>query len=318
QEALDLVKRWGADLSAEITGFVQASRQAARRRKFRLALAGVGAVLSLPVIAGLVWAVMVWQGVRAVEADLAFVRVPAGCFQMGSPDTEAGRSSDEGPVHEVCLKAFDLGKFELTQAQWKRVMVHVDNPSSWKDGNMGGDDQHPVEMVSWDDAQLFLRLMTFFGSHRYRLPSEAEWEYAARAGTRTSRYWGDDVDQGCPYANMADLDIKDAGGNSSAFANCRDGYIVTSPVGSLKPNGFGLHDMIGNVWEWVEDCYKNSYEHAPADGSATTTKDCKARVDRGGSWSGYPRNLRAACRSNSAPGIRSLSIGFRVVRTVTP
>jgi hypothetical protein len=202
-EGLALCARWGSALPAEVTGFVTASRRAARRSR-RRRLAGVaGAVVALPVIVFLVWVSLVWWGVRAVEVEMAFVPIPAGCFQMGSPDTEAERAPDEGPMHEVCPKAFDLGKFEVTQAEWGQVMLHNRDPSQYKK-----DDRRPVESVSWNEAQTFIWLMNVFGRQHYRLPSEAEWEYAARAGTKTARYWGDRAEDGCDYENMADLSLK--------------------------------------------------------------------------------------------------------------
>ena len=310
QEALALVRRWGGgDLSAEIADFVHASRRAARRRRVKLALAGLGAVLSLPLAAAVVWAVMVVQGVRAVEAELEFVPVPAGCYQMGSPATEPGRYHDEGPVHEVCLKSFELGKFEVTQSQWLKVMVHVGNPSAFDESNFGGG-EHPVEMISWHEAKFFLRVMTLFGHHRYRLPSEAEWEYAARAGSGASRFWGDDIDKSCLYANVADLTLKEKSPDS-VIAGCRDGYRYTAPVGSFKPNGLGLYDMLGNVAEWVEDCYRDSYQAAPADGSAVT--GCNTRVVRGGSWFREPRDVCSASRYGASPETREDKVGFRIV-----
>jgi formylglycine-generating enzyme required for sulfatase activity len=227
---------------------------------------------------------------------------------MGSPSTEEGHLSDEGPVHEVCVPHFELGKFAITQAQWRRVMVHNPDPSQFK-----GDD-HPVEGVSWDDAQLFIRLMAFFGTRSYRLPSEAEREYATRAGTQTVRYWGDSADDSCAYANIADQTFKGTFPDYPAVA-CSDGHVYTSRTGSFKPNAFGLYDMIGNVWEWVEDCFVDYEKIAPAEGSIVTSDDCPRRVLRGASWFSNANNARAAQRGRNVPSVRSNLIGFRLART---
>jgi formylglycine-generating enzyme required for sulfatase activity len=310
-QARALVTRWGAELPGEIIEFVAASRRAARRRRWRLAMMASAAVIALPVIAGIVWVWTVWQGVRAVEESMAFVAIPAGCFDMGSPDSEAGRNPNEGPVHHVCPKAFDLGEYEVTQEQWRRVMVFPNNPDP---SYFKGDTRRPVENVSWNDAQAFVGLMSFFGRHHYRLPSEAEWEYAARGGTTTMRYWGDRIEDGCSYENIADLSLKKALPDAMGV-NCDDGYAPPAPVGSFKPNPFGLHDMLGNVAEWTADCYVNSYSNAPTDGSAVIAGTCPARVARGGSWQSFARITRAAYRDVNAPVNHALNIGFRLART---
>ena len=139
--------------------------------------------VALPVIAGLVWTAAVWWGVRQVETEMTFVSIAAGCFAMGSPDSEVVRDQNEGPVHKVCLQNFQLGRFEVTQGQWRRVMVFPNNPYP---SDFAGSDQFPVNRVSWNEAQRFVRLMSLFGRYKYHLPSEAQYEYAARAGTTTS------------------------------------------------------------------------------------------------------------------------------------
>jgi formylglycine-generating enzyme required for sulfatase activity len=314
-EGLALCARWGAALPAEVTAFVAASRRAARRNRQRRFAGIAGAIVALPVIAVLVWAGLVFRGVRTVEAEMEFVRIPPPgadpCFQMGSPDTETERHPNEGPVHEVCPKPFDLGKFEVTQAQWRQVMIHNRDPSQYTG------DRRPVESVSWNEAQTFIWLMNAFGRRHYRLPSEGEWEYAARAGTKRARYWGDRAEDGCDYENMADLSLKKASPDS-VVANCDDHQPVAAPVGLFKPNPWGLYDILGNVAEWVEDCYTANYDDAPKKGIVVTTDDCSGRVVRGGSWLNFPRYLRAADRFDYTPDYRSNDIGFRVARTVAP
>jgi len=321
-EGLALCARWGAALPAEVTAFVTASRRAARRDRQRRLATIAGAVLALPVIALFVWTGLTVWGVRAVEAEMEFVPIPAGCFQMGSPDTETERYPDEGPIRKVCLAAFELGKFEVTRQQWRQVMILNPDPSRFKGTELQEEDKDkaarlPVESVSWNDVWWFVHLMSFFGRHHYRLPSEAEWEYAARAGTKTARYWGEHAEDGCAYEKTADLTLR---GLVAEVLNvdCRYRNLGTSPVGSFKPNDWGLHDMLGNVTEWVEDCYAANYENAPKDGSAVTIVDCSRRVVRGGSWDGDPRILRAASRGASTPVNGAIYLGFRVARSVTP
>ena len=218
-------------------------------------------------------------------AGMEFVRVPAGEFLMGSTSEEA--DSDEQPVTRVRIsRAFELGKHEVTQAEWEAVMGS--NPSSFDE--CGGD--CPVERVSWDDVQEFIgRLNTLEGEARYRLPTEAEWEYAARAGTGGDRY-GEDLDA-----------IAWHRGNSGGG---------THPVGQKAPNAWGLHDMLGNVWEWVQDWY------GPYPGGSVTDPQGpaagSARVSRGGSWLSGARNCRASIRDGITPGIRDFNLGFRLLR----
>ncbi len=222
--------------------------------------------------------------VRAIERDM--VIIPAGRFEMGSNDG----LSDEKPVHTVLIKQFALSKHEVTQGQWRAVMGS--NPSHFKDC---GDDC-PVEYVSWDDAQDFVLKLSQLAGNTYRLPSEAEWEYACRAGGDDSYCGGNDL------GTLAWVD-----GNSGSR---------THRVGQKQANPFGLYDMTGNVWEWTQDCWNDSYRGAPADGSAWARGECGRRVERGGSWSNIPYLARAANRSRDPTGDRNLNVGFRGARTL--
>jgi formylglycine-generating enzyme required for sulfatase activity len=320
------LRRRAADVGRPERDFIAASRRAARWRRVRVWAPAPVAVGLLAVV----WAGFVWWGVRQVEAEWAmrgeFARIPAGCFQMGSPDGSNGtvaeprRYANEGPVHRVCIKAFDLAKFEVTQREWRWVMVGLAGfPNSPEPSRFKGDDQLPVEQVNWDEAQRFVRLISLFGQSRYRLPSESEYEYAARAGTTASRYWGDNIDDGCTYENIADRSLKKAMPEIvPVFADCNDGYAGTAPVGSFKPNPWGLYDMLGNVAAWTEDCYVDNYRTTPADGNPNTSESCFFRVVRGGSWSLNPPKVRAVDRDYFAPGTRLYNLGFRVARTVPP
>jgi formylglycine-generating enzyme required for sulfatase activity len=230
------------------------------------------------------------------------VVVPAGEFTMGSPATEKGRYDNEGPQHHVSIAApFAVSKFDVTFADWD-ACVSVEGCSQVSDSGFGRGSR-PVINVTWDDAQQYVAWFSTMTGRPYRLLSEAEWEYAARAGTTTAYSWGDEI-----------------GKNNTNCDGCGsqwDGK-QTSPVGSFKPNAFGLYDMAGNVWQWVQDCYYDTYADEPNDGSVRTGGDCNYRVVRGGSWGLYPRNLRSADRYWNSTGSRDSLAGFRVGRTLTP
>ena len=219
---------------------------------------------------------------------MEFVLIPAGTFQMGSNDSDA--YDDEKPVHTVRItQPFYLGKYEVTQGQWQAVMGS--NPSRFT-----GDPNRPVENVSWEDVQEFIRrLNSREGGATYRLPTEAEWEYAARAGTTTRWSFGDDASQLGRYAWYDG----NAGGQ-------------THPVGQLQPNPWGLYDMHGNVWEWVQDWYGKYASGTAVDPAGPSSGSL--RVDRGGSWVITARRCRSAHRNGVAPGLRDGYLGFRLLR----
>ncbi|MFQ5953752.1 MAG: formylglycine-generating enzyme family protein, partial [Kiloniellales bacterium] len=187
---------------------------------------------------------------------------------------------------------------------------------NWRDPGFPQDDRHPVVCVNWHDAKAYVRWLSRKTGHEYRLLSESEWEYATRAGTTTARHWGADPDGACSYANVNDRTSKSENDFYWPHHDCRDGYAKSAPVGSFRANGFGLHDMLGNVWEWVEDCYEESYDLTPRDGSAWTGGKCEGRVLRGGSWCYVPENVRSAYRNWTATHIRFVCYGFRVARTL--
>lgn len=236
------------------------------------------------------------------QMGMEFVYVPAGSFMMGSD-----RGVGEQPMHQVSFQqGFYIGRYEVTQAQWKLVMNN--NPSRFKGNN------YPVETVSWNDAQEFIRRLNARGDgFIYRLPSEAEWEYAARAGAATTYFWGDDANQACGYANVADQASK-----HNLKVKCRDEYVVTAPVGSFQPNAFGLYDVTGNVWEWCEDWYQENYSGASADGSAWLNGgEQKYRVLRGGSWDeGFVGVFRPVFRFRGTPDDRNSTYGLRLIAVI--
>jgi formylglycine-generating enzyme required for sulfatase activity len=228
------------------------------------------------------------------------VVVPKGEFLMGSPATEKDRTRAEGPQHKVTIPAnFAVSKFEATFDEWKacvdaRVCENISD-HHWGRGN------RPVINVGWDDAQQYATWLSGRTGRTYRLLSEAEWEYAARAGSTSAYPWGDTIGE----------DNANCDGCGSQWDNRQ-----TAPVGSFKPNAFGLHDMQGNVFEWVQDCATANYDDAPGDGSPITDNTCRSRILRGGSWSYSPSDLRSAARRPSPANDQSSSRGFRLARTL--
>lgn len=268
------------------------------------------------------------------------VVVPAGQFEMGSPSDEKHRDSDEGPVRTIThTKPFAIGKYEVTRTQfaafvnatdhsgsarcliWNGTQLAFHDTNSWLDPDNPRRENHPMVCVSWWDAVAYAEWLSETTGHIYRLPAEAEWEYAARSGTQTAYSFAGDEDNACAYANVSDLSAKVAVPAWNAV-NCDDGIgFSTAPVGSYLPNGFGLHDTIGNVWEWQADCYRDSFEGAPTDGSAWGNGGlCNAVLDRGGGFSNiFPGHLRTANRSKApSPDVAAYSLGFRLVRELDP
>ena len=232
------------------------------------------------------------------------VVIPAGSFRMGCLNDDGDCFDDEKPVRQVRIDApFALSAREVTFSEWDACVAAGGCDGDRPDDAGWGRGDRPVINVSWDDARSYVAWLSSQTGAEYRLPSEAEWEYAARAGTATKYSWGNEI--GSNRANCY-------GGE------CGDQWEYTAPGGSFAPNGFGLYDMHGNVREWVEDCWNDSYSGAPSDGSAWLRGDCAKRVLRGGSWLDEPGNLRAAYRDGYSTGNRDFNYGFRVARTLTP
>ena len=228
-----------------------------------------------------------------------FARIPAGSFRMG--DIQGGGYSDEKPVHRVRIKAFLLGKTEVTFAQWD-ACVAAGGCSRRPSDEGWGRGSRPVINVSWKDiTEQFIPWLNKVTGKRYRLPTEAEWEYAARAGSESKYSWGNSIGR-----NKANCD-----GCGSRWDDSK-----TAPVASFAANAFGLYDMHGNLWEWTQDCWNGSYKGAPSDGTAWLSGNCSRRVLRGGSWDSGPYNLRSANRYRYSAGVRFNDFGFRLSRTL--
>jgi formylglycine-generating enzyme required for sulfatase activity/Tol biopolymer transport system component len=240
--------------------------------------------------------------------------VPAGRFVMGSPPDEAGRDADEGPQHTVTFaRPFAIGRYEVTFDEWDACVAagacsHVAD-EGWGRG------RRPVINVSHEQSVRYAEWLSEKTGRTYRLPSEAEWEYAARGGSTTAWFWGESPARACEFAAVGDRTTKTSHPDWTVH-ECDDGYTETAPVGSFKPNGFGLWDVVGNVWEWVADCYNGSYDGAPVDGSAWREGDCSRRVDRGGGWYNKPEPVRMASRYGGKSARYNRTLGFRVARTL--
>jgi formylglycine-generating enzyme required for sulfatase activity len=246
------------------------------------------------------------------EIELDMVLIPAGRFEMGSPADELERYDNEGPQHSVTVPSFFMGRTPITQAQWRQVVKLPKVKDKLDDLNLvrsKGPDL-PVERVSWNEATEFCARLSRYTQRKYRLPSEAEWEYACRAGTTTVFHFGETIST--DLANYCGT-LKQSG----AYGRGEKGIYreKTTDVGEFLPNQFGLHDMHGNVWEWCMDDWYDNYWGAPNDGLAwlKNAETNSSKVFRGGSWDTNPRNCRSAYRSDTSPVLRSFDIGFRVV-----
>ena len=259
--------------------------------------------------------------------------LPTGSFLQGS-EAVSGSSAYEKPQHRVAIaysiamanRDVTVGDFrefiaatgrgmqgcETYDGEWRRSAG-----ASWKEPGFAQSDLHPVTCVSWEDAVAYAKWLSSRTGHRYRLPSASEWEYAARAGSTAIRPWGSDSTLACANANVADQSAARRYPGWDVFA-CDDGYVATAPVSTYKANAFGLDDMLGNVFQWTEDCWHGDYVGAPGDGAARQDGDCGERELRGGSWFSSPAYVRPAYRNHFATNYRTSSVGFRLVRENTP
>jgi formylglycine-generating enzyme required for sulfatase activity len=236
------------------------------------------------------------------------VELPAGHFLMG--DIHGVGEADELPVHRVEIKPFAMGRFEVSYEQFdlfSRMTKQPLLPARWGRGS------RPVVGVSWQDAMEFIEWVSEASGVRLRLPTEAEWEYAARAGSASRYSYGDDEALLCEYGNIADSSTAIGWRNKS----CSDGYETTAPVGSFKPNAFGLYDMHGNVWEWIGDCWFDTYRKAPSDGRPwLKSSACAVRSQRGGSWFYGAEEARSSYRSQGDEFDKSVTLGFRLAKDI--
>ena len=279
---------------------------------------------------------------QAFEPEL--VSITGGCFQMGSPESEEGRQPWEPNErqHRVCVKDFALGQNEVTVGEFRRFVAAMnyrtdaeknaagkegcyawsatDNASDWRAGlswrkpGYEQKDSHPVVCVSWNDANRYAEWLSQETGQSYRLPSEAEWEYAARAGMMTARHWGEDPNQACRYANVADQTKGPENKVWTEKHDCSDGYWYTAPVGSFQPNAWKLYDMLGNVWEWTCSAYDKEYGGSEA--KCTEKGTTGPLAVRGGAWNIKPARVRSAGRLRNDPTTRNNNQGFRLARSL--
>ncbi|MDG2321714.1 MAG: SUMF1/EgtB/PvdO family nonheme iron enzyme [Rhodospirillaceae bacterium] len=267
-----------------------------------------------------------------------------GSFVMGAEKAEGDTwgmlermSSNERPTAEITIsQRYAIGRTEVTRAQFavfvdetgfktKKGCFHLTSAGwsmqpklSWRDDSIGGSDAHPVPCLRRPEMAAYMDWLTTKTGQTYRLPSEAEWEYAARAGSSYPTFWGEDWTDACVYQNGADQSFVKVAPDIpyGQFADCDDGYAFTSPAGTYAPNAFGLYDVAGNVGEWTSDCYAQGHADAPADGSPLQKRSCKAWVAKGGSWAGFPGLLRVSTRLRIIARTTGSGFGFRVARDV--
>ena len=280
------------------------------------------------------------------------VAIPGGSFTMGAikHGDEPKRRKHEGPRSGVQVASFAIGETEVTRGQYAAFAAEtkrpvgggcftfgfssidddtaVDPEASWRKHAFEQTDDHPVTCISWEDARDYAAWIAGKTGRDYRLPSEAEWEYAARAGTTSTFFWGENEHRACLYANGGDASLARAlpavkemtartlreGDTSARMLECDDGIAFSSAVGRYRPNAFGLYDMVGNVWEYVADCWRESL---PTSGRAYVEEPCEARRVRGGSWDDWPEELRSARRSRVKPDAPRNDGGFRLARALS-
>jgi formylglycine-generating enzyme required for sulfatase activity/predicted Ser/Thr protein kinase len=260
--------------------------------------------------------------------------LPTGRFKQGDSASEPDASPFQLPQHIVVIgHAIAMSTNETTVSEFREFVTAThrevagcttyfglwkfQQDANWDAPGFAQTDAHPVTCVSWDDAVAYASWLSAKTGQPYRLPSSSEWEYAARAGGDSAAPWGTHPEEACSHANVADRSAEQRFPGWTVFP-CNDGFVKTAPVGSFKPNAFGIHDLLGNVFEWVADCWSDDYTHAPIDGSARVEPKCPEHETRGGSWFSAPRFVSASYRNRFGAGYRSSSVGFRVVRDLGP
>jgi len=304
------------------------------------AVAPMPPVTSLPVAETPAVAPMPPVAITRPSFEPEMVRVPGGCFLMGSPASETGRGEDERQ-HQACVETFEIGKYEVTVGEFNRFTSATGYRTdaerntgekgcyawsaaegrwgwresvNWRQPGYKISDAHPVVCMSWNDAVAYAAWLSQQTERAYRLPTEAEWEYAARAGTTSARYWGDDPGRACQYANVADQTQGPGGHSWTVRHNCADKYWYSAPVGSFQANAWNLSDLLGNVWEWTCSAYDRRY--GGAETKCVESHRADARAVRGGSWYYRPVWARAAHRDSNTPFRRHLDAGFRLARSL--
>lgn len=244
---------------------------------------------------------------------MPFVQIKGGCFKMGSPVTEQGRFPDEAGQGDVCVADFMLGRYEVTNEQYRKFKENHDS-GSHEGKSLNGDNQ-PVVNVSWYEAKQYADWLSKEAGKKYRLPTEAEWEFAARAGSTMARYWGENPAQACLNAIVGDLTAELNWTNWARWPlfSCTDAYTVSAPVGTFEANAYGLYDMLGNVWEWTEDWYVENSAASNTKNNPRGPATGRDKTLRGGSWYSGPENIRAARRSWARSDSEIDSLGFRLV-----
>jgi formylglycine-generating enzyme required for sulfatase activity len=337
-------ERFGRDI-ADLISFIEPKLPRGKWKRF--VLPGLAAALFFALLVVGVQSLKLWRpglivhpvedsalrsgdAFRDCEECPEMVVVSMGEFIMGSPESESGRGPSERPAHRVRIgKAIAIGKYEVQVKEYEAFIASTGGVSdgggcnvwtayghrferdrSYKSPSFSQGPSNPVVCVSWQAATTYANWLTTRARKKYRLPSEAEWEYAARAGSTTRYYFGDNEGDLCLYGNGADRTSAFLWGNHL----CSDGVgVQTAEVGKFRPNAFGLYDTIGNASEWVQDCWNDSYDNAPLDGSPRMNGDCSNRVIRGGAWDNGPNDLRSANRSSYNMQPKD-TIGFRVLR----
>lgn len=275
------------------------------------------------------------SGVFKDCADICpeMVWIPPGQFMMGSTDAGPTNHPTEGPLHSVSISySFAFSRYPITVREFRAFVSETGYDAgsqcitshdgefalhegrNWSSPDFSQEDNNPAVCINWDDANAYAAWLSKKTGKSYRIPSEAEYEYANRAGTSTTYWWGNDPGLTCEYANGADLDLK-AKRPKIPAAECHDGFAYTSPVGRFRPNAFGLYDTTGNVWVWTLDCSTKTYDAAPSDGAPDYSGDCSMRMLRGGSWANGPSGLRSAIHDRNFPANRLYYDGIRVARS---
>jgi formylglycine-generating enzyme required for sulfatase activity len=338
-------ERFGRDLGDLVDAIKERRPSKGSRYRGTIWLSVLGVLALAAIVSGYIQGPAAWFRVLNQHVDTSSLRagqtfrdcpdcpemvvVPAGEFTMGSPEDEPGRAPSEGPQHKVRItRPFAVGKYEVMVKEYEAFVVAVRSPPdggcnvwtayghrfekdrSFRSPAFAQTPSHPVVCMSWQAARTYVNWLTTKTGRKYRLLSEAEWEYAARANSTTRYYFGDDEAKLCDYGNGADRTSAFLWGNHL----CSDGVgVQTAETGKYRPNAFGLHDMIGNVSELVDDCVHPNYVGAPTDGSAWMSGDCTNRVIRGGSWDNDVKALRSAARGGYNMQGKD-NIGFRIAR----